>query len=376
MTCDKIRTSSLTTALHANKLALGFRGLAWSAFMKRLLNKIAVSALLHSFLLVTFLVLLEYTIIYCWSPSRLTGRNIAAVTQLALHADAGSAHFLLGDNSAQFANEFVQYLGSVELQQGELIAELLPKPEGIRRIVSTDTAMILATDQGVLQRLETQDNVEVVTDIVATGEFSITQLLYDDANNLVIVRGIDLSAWNAETGELVWRIRPSGHICLTLGNREKWLYCGTISGTILKIDRATGELDREFMKFRKRVIQISVSPSGKHLIACLDQGDVIMISMDDAEIIWRTEGAIIVPPIFNRSGDKIVVAELCHQKLAIMEATTGRKLKSLPHDRALGMTFANDETLIVWGKDGCITAWNTSSGEIVWCTDFQTGLSL
>jgi len=330
----------------------------------------AAHALVASFLVVASLVLFEFTLIRVFGLFPVATFPICEVTDLVVLENENLAAFLVRD-SGEIGGQNRQRIGLLDLQSGRVQIEL--ETPGSRPACLTGNAgkesAFIGCEDGRVYRYDRNANPRL-SEFAQTDELFMDQILHSRSTNRVILRGMNICALDATTGETSWIIESNpkeflGHSNLCLSKDGKSLFFGKGSGELVRVNVQTGKrktvLKREF-----GIALLAVSSDSKFAATRLLNGNVAMMRLDDGSELWETPISVTMPPVFSEDDSHLIVDVSTPKSLHVLSSETGDLVHTIQHDGAKGVCCMGAGQAYSFGKDGCVAAWNIRSGQQRW----------
>ncbi len=331
-----------------------------------ILPAVAVSASI-----VTLLVATECVLVTCLWPGAWHNPLGSQITAFALSEHDELGTFVLADNGDGADLAARRYrVGFISIGHGAPRGDLVSLPSVPTSVIPRvgHAGVFIGCRDGTIVYVDHQTSSSDPAFFDRHMDGQLTSLLYAEASRMVIGTGEMFTAWQADTGKLVWQRQIPRARATAIDAGGQRLYCGLVSGEILQIDPGTGQLQGVCAVPGAGVLRIAVSPYGDYLACLVETGNVVMIRLADGATLWSCPASMSCEPAFLRNGRQMVVADATTQRqLLILDVRSGELRGSLGmHAGVVGIRTSADGLVYSWGHDGRIVAWELEHRRQLW----------
>lgn len=191
-------------------------------------------------------------------------------------------------------------------------------------------------------------------------------LAADATGQTLIVANEDLlSAWDVATRRLRWS-RSDLIVTSIVGNASPAIVCGTMKGTVLELDLATGTTQRVLARHKGIVACLDLSPDGTTLASIGADRRLLVTDCRQLETLWSQPHSALAQVTFSPAGDTLVSSGYMENNwmLKAWNVASGETAAELRGHTGviLGMVFDKRSQLFSWSCDGTIRNWDLRQG--------------
>jgi len=196
-------------------------------------------------------------------------------------------------------------------------------------------------------------------------------LVCPDDGSMVVVAGVQMTAWDPRAAALLWR--RSDHLAASCAfvPRSRRLIGSLETGEIVELDPRTGDRLRLIARHPTPIHWFAISPDGSRLAAVNDGGNCFLTDLESGETIWTRRFKHTTGPQFSSDGQSLLVPTLgADAGIAVVATASGEPVGKLEGGGCVvGLRVRTDGSAYAWNSEGTITAWNLATGKVVFRLD-------
>jgi outer membrane protein assembly factor BamB len=235
---------------------------------------------------------------------------------------------------------------------------------------ATSSQCFLGTNDGTLYRGVAADGLQSLVPFGRcpgrTGTISLIECPGD--GSIVIVLDEHLTAWNSNTGVVLWQQEHPTLRCFGFVPGSNRLIGGMQNGEIVELDPLSGQIVGRMARCQNESVSwVVVSPDGK-LLAAIDRScHYFMVDLATGELLWsRPFAATANTAAFSAdSNDLLITNPELNTDLGVVCVKTGEIRKRLVDNGHLikGIAILSKDAAVVWKHEGMMAKLNLSTGE-------------
>ncbi len=305
---------------------------------------------------------------YLWREQADSGLNLSQVRQL-VPIDGTNVAMILAVNveHGSESSQNIFRLQKIDLSSGQIHAPSVKIPARIHNIcpLDEDRAWLCLNDQYIQQSRDAIESSHRLR--YPTG----TRLLADHENKLIVTNSSPVTAFDAETGLIRWQMAESDPT-LSLAVSSHGIFCGTESGRVLLIERATGKHISAWKLTNESITKVAVTrcEALRDTLVCVvsSAGWMRVYDVEQGGVRLNRNATTSFAPAFSNDGRWLAHhSDKAESHVDLISLDSLETTLQLSHPGATGATFVeNDSQLVTWGADGYIRKWDLASGEQLW----------
>jgi WD40 repeat protein len=250
-------------------------------------------------------------------------------------------------------------LGSVRWRPAEVIGELFLCADGSRLVSGGAEGKVRVWDGATGRQLRAAPDLGQPLAISPDGRLVVYR-----------VRGAgEIQVWDAAADHRLWE-RPADRERAAFAPTGKLVALAGVTGVIELADPRTGGAVRELRGAGGSVVSLGFSADGQVLAAAHGAGGLDLWDTTTGRLLWHDAGHA-GPTALSPDGLTLAVSRADHPRrgdlgVHLMEAVTGRELRTCPGHRGSAITLAaftpDGRTLVTGADDGTARVWDVASG--------------